>query len=152
MSVRLIIYTRLKCSRTQPCDSCLRTGDAATCVYEVASGPRAGRDALDHTTKREMAARIDRLEAMLFTAMSNGTPGVTRSTNGGETRRDEPTSGRLSQPFGRQESRVEPSDSELEQVVSVFGAMKVDQSENRTVYLDGSHWVSILTEVSSVVF
>ncbi|KAH8817161.1 fungal-specific transcription factor domain-containing protein [Xylogone sp. PMI_703] len=133
---------KLKCSRTQPCDSCLRAGDADTCSYETAPGPRENKDELDPGTKRAMTARIDRLEAMLLSAMSTGAKPTIPTPNGSDRAGSHELSG--------SQSPTTKEVSKLDRMVSAFGAMKVDHRASKTVYIDGSHWVSMMTEIDEL--
>ncbi|RFU27134.1 hypothetical protein B7463_g9207, partial [Scytalidium lignicola] len=133
---------KLKCSRTQPCDSCLRTGDSATCYFETSPGSREDKDTLDPATKHALTARIDKLEAMLLSVMSNEKMSVMAMPKSSNQAGGDLTSV-LQSSSTKDEGR-------LHQMVSAFGAMKVDQSTNKTIYIDGSHWVSIMTEIDEL--
>jgi hypothetical protein len=100
---------------------------------------------LDQPPRDELLNRIDRLEQLVFSAMSNqpqpAQPAVEIShfnanLSGSDTTRQE----------GANEAHRTRSDPEIDELSTAFGVMKVDPG--KTVYLGGAHWVSIMSEVS----
>jgi hypothetical protein len=142
------VSNRLKCSRTHPCDACVKTGDASTCSYvsqEAGNSRQAGNLHFEESQSDALTARIDRLEALLLSAMRDSTPasqGTPTKVASGYT---PPI---ITVPTDRND-RTQNTDSKTEQIVEKFGVMHVDANQNRTSYLGGSHWVSIMCEVSS---
>ena len=136
----------MKCNRASPCEACVKSGDRATCSYE-SKGSRGFQKGNQHAPQQDvnrdvLTARIDRLEALLLSAAGNGSRGT------GQDSVLPLPSGVISQDasgqngdFGRREV------DGVDELTKEFGFMKVNES--RTLYVGGSHWVSVMSEVSS---
>ena len=138
------------CSRTQPCDSCLRTGDADTCSYVARPNPR-NYGSLDQNTKEMLIARISRLEDLLLTSRSSGKNQESIYAKPGQSGKNSDLDTNL---FSNSGSRSYQPEAEgqavVDDVAEALGSMKVDHVEKQTIYLGGAHWVSIMCEVSCV--
>ena len=137
-----LITNRLKCSRTSPCDACVRTGDASTCSYVSQNNDQNGHLASDNSRKDALTARIDKLESLLLAAMQTAQTLQSNSTND--------TSGAGSSDGNSafiHQSNCDSTVHDTEQMIEKLGIMKVDPDHDRTAYLGGAHWVSIICEV-----
>ncbi|ELR07987.1 hypothetical protein GMDG_08572 [Pseudogymnoascus destructans 20631-21] len=67
--------------RSIPCENCIRRGDAAGCAY-AAPGPRR-KAAPPGSSPDDMQNRIDRLEGLVLSLMTNGSTARTDSSGGG---------------------------------------------------------------------
>lgn len=98
-----------------------------------------------------MQNRIDRLEGLVLSLMTNG------SQSAGPTAAVAAVSGDSSAGSARLVNDLEydenvpggAEESETEQVTKSLGIMKVDN--NKSVYISDAHWVSVLHEVSPVI-
>jgi hypothetical protein len=133
---------RLKCSRSSPCDACVRTGDASTCSYVSQNNLQKDHLASENSRKDALTARIDKLEALLLAAMQTAQTPQSNTTND--------TSGAGSSDGNSAFIHQSNSDStvhDTERMIEKLGIMKVDPDHGRTAYLGGAHWVSIMCEV-----
>lgn len=93
-----------------------------------------------------LTARIDRLEGLLLSAVSSNNQRFQVNENAVQ-------SGLLpDSKLDAQNTEIVTGDSgakdiETEELVSAAGILKIDQAENKTLYIGGSHWVSIMSEV-----
>ena len=105
---------------------------------------------MDQSSKNVLSARIDKLEALLLSVTSS-TAQIPTSEFTCADRSEKVTSG-VSDGHSGFEGGNEVIDMEKEQesdqIIEALGSMKVDQIENKTIYLGGAHWVSIMSEVS----
>lgn len=96
-----------------------------------------------------MQNRIDRLEGLVLSLMTNGSPST------GPAVAMEAISGSGSSAFthnsnsasiDEDEGPMGPEESDTEQVTKSFGVMKVEN--NKSYYFGDAHWASILSDVS----
>lgn len=133
---------RLKCSRTKPCVSCIKSGDKETCSYIVQDSRGSPQTSLDSTTKSGLESRIDRLEAALASAMANNFRGPSSITNS-ERSSDSPQTTESSKSTNTINTL---EDKAVDSLSGSLGLMKIDQDQT-THCLGESHWVSIISEV-----
>lgn len=148
--------TRLKCNRSHPCENCVRRGDASGCSY-AASGPRKKGQGVAATGPDDMQNRINRLEGLVLSLMTNGAsaPGPTAaqaavSRSGSErapvakvtTKKKSHEVG-----YGEDTERRENDDSEVDEVSDSFGIMKMDAEAEKSMYLGDNHWHMVLSDV-----
>ncbi|KAH8646378.1 fungal-specific transcription factor domain-containing protein [Tricladium varicosporioides] len=145
---------KLKCSRTRPCDSCLRTGDSDTCLYAPQPTRQKNDDSLDQNTKQELIARIQKLENLLLSAML---PDKNRESSSARIVQNDYLGDVVGCAVNISPSpETHPHDQNMEDtqnidnVARAFGSMKVDQRENQTIYWGGDHWISIMSEVDEL--
>lgn len=137
----LIRMVRLKCSRTQPCVSCIKSGDKDTCSF-VAQESRGSSSSLGSKAKSALESRIDRLEAALASAMANNFRGTSSTTNS-----EQSSNSPQSTEYQNSDDAVNIlEDHGVDALSGSLGLMKIDQDQT-THYLGGSHWVSIISEV-----
>ncbi|KAI5306442.1 GTPase of the mitochondrial inner membrane that associates with the large ribosomal subunit [Ascosphaera pollenicola] len=163
----------LKCNRANPCENCVKRGDAESCTYaeQRASSHRNKRPirassstSSDAATAepRDMQNRIDRLENLVLSLMNNGHPAA------GAPSAQHPVHPSLqhvdaiaSNGYRDDTSHVDSNDamstandedayeSDTEQVTKSLGVMKV-ASENNAYYFSDSHWLSVLGDLAEV--
>ena len=151
---------RLKCNRSQPCENCVKRGDAMSCSY-AAPGSRKKQSASSQSSNSpdDMQNRIDRLEGLVLSLMTNGS----QSAGPAAAQRAlslNSSSGSLEYPQdvdvnvdGEYEDNgvVRGSgedESETDQVVQSLGVMKVDN--NKSMYYGEAHWAAILHDIKEV--
>lgn len=91
-------------------------------------------------------SRIDRLEQLVMSAMSNQTQPALPSYE--TSQYDVMPSGSpsvLTRYQSTDKTQKSESDREIDQLSTAFGVMKVDPAQ--IIYLGGAHWVSIMSEV-----
>ncbi|KAJ5290998.1 hypothetical protein N7478_000249 [Penicillium angulare] len=144
-------HRKLKCNRTHPCDNCVKRGDASSCSY---SQPNARKKNLPQqttpTSPDDMQNRIDRLEGLVLSLMTNGNqaagPAAALAAISGESSAG---STGLSNELDLDEDIPEGAEeSDTEQVTKSFGVMKVDN--NKSYYISEAHWASVLNDISEV--
>lgn len=146
----IVFLLRLKCNRANPCENCVKRGDAPSCTY-AQPGTRK-KNTLNQNTSNspdDMQNRIDRLESLVLSLMTNGAqsagPAAAMAAISGNN--DSVVSGRNSQDRDQDDDGADGQDeSETEQVTKSFGVMKVDN--NKSFYISDAHWAAVLNDVS----
>lgn len=94
-----------------------------------------------------MQNRIDRLEGLVLSLMTNGSqsagPAAALAAISGESSAG---STGPSHDLDIDEDGMGPEESDTEQVTKSFGIMKMDN--NKSYYMGNAHWASILNDVS----
>jgi hypothetical protein len=148
---------RLKCNRSIPCENCIRRGDAAGCAY-AAPGPRR-KAAPAGSSPDDMQNRIDRLEGLVLSLMTNGStaPGPTAAVAAVASERSGSTSTSTAVDDGEMEKIKEEEEygegeeggeSDVDAVANSFGVLKVDADTEKSMYIGDSHWHLVLSDVS----
>lgn len=153
---RLTSLYRLKCNRSQPCENCVKRGDAISCSY-AAVGVRKKQAPLPppNNSANGMQSRIDRLEGLVLSLMTNGSqsPGATAATRAlsmstSTGSMDYPQDVDIeAQENGTNKGGGEEVESETDQVSQSLGMMKVDN--NKSMYFGEAHWATIMNDVCS---
>ncbi|KPI45212.1 putative transcriptional regulatory protein [Cyphellophora attinorum] len=157
---------KLKCNRLSPCDNCTKRGDAGSCTYAAPSTKRKGTKNNDNKnvgeqTPDDMQNRIDRLEGLVLSLMTNGSsaPGPAAA---GEALSAGGSSGMPSGSLGpdldneldgnddMHDDDDDDNESETENVTKSFGILKVDQDNKKTFYVGEAHWAALLNEIGEV--
>ncbi|RMZ83517.1 hypothetical protein DV737_g1626, partial [Chaetothyriales sp. CBS 132003] len=155
-------HRKLKCNRQAPCDNCSKRGDASSCTYAAPTPRKKGSQssAGANATPDDMQNRIDRLEGLVLSLMTNGSSSAgpaaaTQALSAGTAAAT--GSGSLgpnldADPDGGQDSEGDARDeeSETERVTKRFGILKVDQEKQKTVYIGEAHWAALLNEIGEV--
>lgn len=128
-----------------------------SCSYAQSGGrKRQTVSSQSNNTPDDMQNRIDRLEGLVLSLMTNGnqSAGPTAaqralSIDSGQTSIQQQDVD-LSSPDGNSLSlRGEGSEeSETDQVASSLGVMKVDNNSKSTIYIGDAHWAAVLSDVS----
>ncbi|KAK6222820.1 hypothetical protein LQW54_000629 [Pestalotiopsis sp. IQ-011] len=146
----LLCRTRkVKCDRQQPCERCVKSGEAAFCEYapRAARKPRSeGRSSADLRPKHEamsrpvLQVRLQKLEDMV-SGMMNGLPHPAQL-------RENP----LDTPSSTDQRTDAETRSDLSTPPSIIGAnhtgILTTQSEH--AFVGPTHWASILESISDI--
>ncbi|KAJ5520856.1 hypothetical protein N7463_001309 [Penicillium fimorum] len=143
-------HRKLKCNRSNPCENCVKRGDAASCNYAQPNSRRKNPSQQSPNTPDDMQNRIDRLEGLVLSLMTNGPqsegPAAAMAAISGES---SASSARLSHDYDIEEEGMEGAeDSDTDQVTKSFGVMKMDN--NKSYYISEAHWAAILHDISEV--
>ena len=68
-------HRKLKCNRQAPCDNCIKRGDGPSCTYAAPAAKRKGTNSSTPSSNAapdDMQNRIDRLEGLVLSLMTNG--------------------------------------------------------------------------------
>ncbi|OBT73378.1 hypothetical protein VF21_07681 [Pseudogymnoascus sp. 05NY08] len=152
-------HKKLKCNRSIPCENCIRRGDAAGCAY-AAPGPRR-KAAPAGSSPDDMQNRIDRLEGLVLSLMTNGSsaPGPTAAVAAVASERSGSTSTSTAVDDGEMEKIKEEEEdgegeeggeSDVDAVANSFGVLKVDAETEKTMYIGDSHWHLVLSDIAEV--
>jgi hypothetical protein len=102
-----------------------------------------------------MQNRIDRLEGLVLSLMTNGaqSAGPAAAAEAISRSASESTRGSVSRipetvPEDDDMLKDDGEDSDLESVSNSFGILKVDNEKHKTLYLGDSHWHMVLADVS----
>ncbi|KAL4925468.1 Zn(II)2Cys6 transcription factor [Aspergillus undulatus] len=145
-------HRKLKCNRSHPCENCVKRGDAHSCTYaQTNSRKKNAANQAASTSPDDMQNRIDRLEGLVLSLMTNGSqsegPAAAMAAISGTSS----SIGSAQHVHDDVEIDDEPAiqeESETEQVTKSFGIMKVDN--NKSYYISDAHWASVLSEISEV--
>ncbi|KAF2681933.1 hypothetical protein K458DRAFT_75525 [Lentithecium fluviatile CBS 122367] len=145
-------HRKLKCNRGHPCDNCTKRGDAPSCTYASPGNRKKSASSTGPATSPDdMQNRIDRLEGLVLSLMTNGAQSagpaaaqaaITNSLNGSADAPYDLSNGPESIP------EEDGDESEVEHVTKSIGVMKVDN--NRAIFASEAHWYAILGELSEV--
>ncbi|KAF2728274.1 hypothetical protein EJ04DRAFT_449644 [Polyplosphaeria fusca] len=148
-------HRKLKCNRGHPCDNCTKRGDTASCTYATpGSRKKSSSSTGSATSPDDMQNRIDRLEGLVLSLMTNGAQSAGPAAAQAAIA-DSMSNGSVDHPYDLvngpesiKEEDEEGEESEVEQVAKSIGVMKVDN--NRAVFASEAHWYAILGEISEV--
>ncbi|KAJ5153829.1 uncharacterized protein N7500_009268 [Penicillium coprophilum] len=143
-------HRKLKCNRSNPCENCVKRGDAASCNYAQPNSRRKAPSQQSSNTPDDMQNRINRLEGLVLSLMTNGPqsegPAAAMAAISGDSSRD---SAQFSHGYDIEEEGMEGAEeSDTDQVTKSFGVMKMDN--NKSYYISEAHWASILHDISEV--
>ncbi|KAH7024931.1 uncharacterized protein B0I36DRAFT_387345 [Microdochium trichocladiopsis] len=157
---------KLKCSRTLPCDSCVRRDKAASCSYAsnaVRSGgrPSGSGNGARSAKSRDLKDRLSSLETLVSSFLAQGKaqetslPGALNEAlvvgkNGLQSKIDM-TADKLRQTSMSsgytQNRKILPSPASQ---AATTGAGTSDAVQTAVNYVDPSHWLSILDDIKEV--
>lgn len=146
-------HVRLKCNRGHPCDNCQKRGDTQSCAYASPSVRKKGAASnLSNSSPDDMQNRIDRLENLVLSLMTNGSQAAGAAAahaiiSSSRSNSMATSSGPSTQPPENPDSiREEGEDSDVDNVAQGIGVMKVDNG--RAIFASDAHWYAILADVS----
>ncbi|KAL4798292.1 hypothetical protein BDV19DRAFT_377164 [Aspergillus venezuelensis] len=144
-------HRKLKCNRAHPCENCVKRGDAHSCTYaQTNSRKKNSANQAASTSPDDMQNRIDRLEGLVLSLMTNGSqsegPAAAMAAISGTN--SSIGSAQLHDDLEIDDDAAIQEESDTEQVTKSFGIMKVDN--NRSYYISDAHWASVLSEISEV--
>jgi hypothetical protein len=151
-------HRKLKCNRGHPCDNCTKRGDIASCSYASPKSKKQNSTSAANQTPDDMQNRIDRLEGLVLSLMTNGGPsdGAAAARAAISTSRSNSLSTASDLKLDvegidmiREENENGEEDSEVEQVSKGIGIMKVDNT-GRAVFASDAHWYAIMAEIGEV--
>ncbi|OOF96380.1 hypothetical protein ASPCADRAFT_206573 [Aspergillus carbonarius ITEM 5010] len=145
-------HRKLKCNRANPCENCVKRGDATSCSYAQANVRKKNTPQLSASSSPDdMQNRIDRLESLVLSLMTNGSqaagPAAALAAISGNSSSagSVPHTGDLDL---EDESPNGPEESDTEQVTKSFGIMKVDN--NKSWYFSEAHWATVMNDIAEV--
>ncbi|KAJ5641453.1 hypothetical protein N7490_005453 [Penicillium lividum] len=146
-------HRKLKCNRSNPCENCVKRGDAHSCSYaQVGTRKKNIQQQTTPTSPDDMQNRIDRLEGLVLSLMTNGAqsagPTAAMATISGDSSAG---STGLSYDLDLDVDDDAPGgaeESDTEQVTKSFGVMKMDN--NKSYYISDAHWASVLNDITEV--
>ncbi|ORY14548.1 fungal-specific transcription factor domain-domain-containing protein [Clohesyomyces aquaticus] len=148
-------HRKLKCNRGHPCDNCTKRGDSGSCTYATpGSRKKSSSSTGASTSPDDMQNRIDRLEGLVLSLMTNGPQSAGTAAAQAAIANSMSNGSSADHPYdlvNEPEMIKEEDDgdeSEVEQVAKSIGVMKVDN--NRAVFASEAHWYAILGEISEV--
>lgn len=151
-------HRKLKCNRGHPCDNCTKRGDVASCSYASPKSKKQSAASAANQTPDDMQNRIDRLEGLVLSLMTNGGPAdgaaaaraaiSTSRSNSLSTASDLKLDVEGSDMI-QEENENGEEDSEVEQVSKGIGIMKVDNN-GRAIFASDAHWYAIMAEIGEV--
>lgn len=105
-----------------------------------------------------MQNRIDRLEGLVLSLMTNGSqaPGAAAaqqalsSAGAGSMSTGSLVSPNIDESLDDMEEEMGEDESETDKVTKSFGVMKVDAERQKTFYIGESHWAALLSEIAEV--
>ncbi len=146
---------RLKCNRSHPCENCVKRGDSASCSYASPGARKKSQSSQESSsTPDDMQNRIDRLEGLVLSLMTNGarsagpTAAAAALSSSDDTGSSEHPQLIDDESMIKEESEEDYSDTD--QVAKSFGVMRVDN--NKTYYVGDAHWAAILSDVSGLLW
>ncbi|OAX78854.1 hypothetical protein ACJ72_06832 [Emergomyces africanus] len=145
---------KLKCNRGIPCENCVKRSDAPSCTYaqpKTRKKPTGSQDS--PVTPDGMQNRIDRLEGLVLSLMTNGAQTAGPAAAHAALSEESPntTSPQNTQELGLgDEMDDNEEESDTEQVTKSFGVMKVDSKTQKSYYVSEAHWMMVLNDISEV--
>ncbi|KAB8356457.1 hypothetical protein FH972_024040 [Carpinus fangiana] len=152
-------HRKLKCNRAHPCDNCTRRGDLQSCTYATPGNRKRNSSSGGSSSPDEMQNRIDRLENLVLSLMTNGGPPsagpAAAAAQAALSASRSPTSmgTHPSHDFDQQDQDMDlkdgrEEDSEVEQMSRSIGVMKVQN--DRQFFASEAHWWAILSDIAEV--
>ena len=134
----------------------MRRGDASSCSY-AAPGSRKKNQSQGASTPDDMQNRIDRLEGLVLSLMTNGANSAgPAAATAAINRSQSDSAGSYASPLGLEneddmikEEQDDGDNSEVEGVTNSLGHLKVDSDKGKSLYIGDSHWHTVLADVSS---
>jgi hypothetical protein len=132
----------------------LKRADASSCTYAAPGTRKKNQTSQGFSSSDDMQNRIDRLEGLVLSLMTNGAqasgPSAAYSvlSAGASTGSAEYGNDVDIDATDKDDLResIDEDESDVDQVVSSLGSMKVDAT--KSLYFGDAHWATILTDVS----
>lgn len=151
----VLTWGRLKCNRAHPCENCVKR--CYQCVY-ASPVTRKKSQVQEPTTPDAMQHRIDRLEGLILSLMTNGSQSAgPMAANAAITRSMSDTPSMTTADAEAEDDDdddmmvkegTDEVDSDIDDVAESLGMMKFDVEKGRSMYFGGSNWHTILKDVS----
>ncbi|OAP63192.1 hypothetical protein AYL99_02419 [Fonsecaea erecta] len=156
-------HRKLKCNRQSPCDNCTKRGDTASCTYAAPAARKKGSQSQNaaNATPDDMQNRIDRLEGLVLSLMTNGSQAVgpaaaAQALSAGSSTIESGSLGPNLDNDLDEGAMVDDDvdgqepESETDGVTKSFGILKVDAERQKTFYVGEAHWAALLNEIGEV--
>ncbi|KIW48321.1 uncharacterized protein PV06_00923 [Exophiala oligosperma] len=155
-------HRKLKCNRQQPCDNCTKRGDNSSCTYAAPATRKKGSSShgASNSTPDDMQNRIDRLEGLVLSLMTNGSQSVgpaavqqalsAGTSVAGSGSLGPPLDNELDETTMMDDGDNQEAESETDGVTQSFGILKVDAEKQKTFYVGEAHWAALLSEIGEV--
>lgn len=128
----------------------MKRDDASACSYAQSTSRRRHQNNQSAmSTPDDMQNRIDRLESLVLSLMTNGAQSVGPTAAVATVSGDGSIDSRGPQSAGANTIDIDLKDeeSDTEQVTKSFGIMKVDNQSQKSYYVSEAHWSTILNDV-----
>ncbi|KAF2232309.1 hypothetical protein EV356DRAFT_517607 [Viridothelium virens] len=146
-------HRKLKCNRGHPCDNCTKRGDTPSCTYAAPNNRKKGQSTNGAgPTPDDMQNRIDRLEGLVLSLMTNGNQAagpaaaIAAISGSGSTESADAPIDMNGDDMIKEDQEGE--DSEVDQVAKSIGIMKVDNG--KSLFISDAHWYTILSDIAEV--
>lgn len=132
----------------------MRRGDAASCSF-AAPGTRKKNQSQGSSSPDDMQNRIDRLEGLVLSLMTNGSQSAGPVAAAAAISRSQSDStGSFPQGPAEDDDMIKEEeegdeDSDVDGVANSLGILKVDPDKGKSQYFGDSHWHLLLQDVSS---
>ncbi|OQV09403.1 Fungal Zn2-Cys6 binuclear cluster domain-containing protein [Cladophialophora immunda] len=155
-------HRKLKCNRQSPCDNCTKRGDTASCTYAAPAARKKGSQSQNaaNATPDDMQNRIDRLEGLVLSLMTNGSQAAgpaaaAQALSAGSSTMESGSLGpnldnELEESAMMDDADGQEPESETDGVTKSFGILKVDAEKQKTFYIGEAHWAALLNEIGEV--
>jgi hypothetical protein len=130
----------------------VKRGDASSCVYaQAGTRKRNMTNQSSSNSPDDMQNRIDRLEGLVLSIMTNGpqsagTSAATAAISGSGSSSSGPNTQDVDL---NDDDDMAEDESDTDKVTKSMGFMKVDN--NKAFYVSHSHWASVLNDVSGPI-
>lgn len=131
----------------------MRRGDAASCSF-AAPGTRKKNQAQGNSSPDDMQNRIDRLEGLVLSLMTNGAQSAgPAAAVAAISRSQSDSTGSLPPVMAEDDDMIKEEeecdeDSDVDGVANSLGVLKVDPDKGKSQYFGDSHWHLVLQDVS----
>lgn len=132
----------------------MRRGDASSCSF-AAPGTRKKNAAQGNASPDDMQNRIDRLEGLVLSLMTNGSQSAGPAAAAAAISRSQSDSvGSMPQELGDDDDMIKEEegeeDSDVDGVANSLGVLKVDPDKGKSMYIGDSHWHLVLQDIAEV--
>lgn len=150
-------HRKLKCNRGHPCDNCTKRGDISSCNYASPKSKKPSAASGANQSPDDMQNRIDRLEGLVLSLMTNGGPAdgaaaaraaVTASRSNSLSTASDLKLDVEGSDMIQEEDENGADDSEVDQVSKGIGIMKVH--DGKAIFASDAHWYAIMAEIGEV--
>lgn len=155
----LLRCPRLKCDRALPaCDSCIKRGDSPSCSYQSRRLGSQRHWPQSHGPPDNVQNRMDRLEGLILSMMSNGpAPGLSTATGDVASSSAQVVKAPHSQRRDQMADELETAGYTHEQAAPCpqgssddtkhSDVMKIDADYRKPFCVGEAHWAALLNEV-----
>ncbi|KAI9888482.1 MAG: hypothetical protein M1814_006900 [Vezdaea aestivalis] len=140
-----------------PCEKCIKRGDAASCTF-APGRKKASSSSSDSPNSDEMQNRIDRLEGLVLSLVSNGGAvpsngaralSTSESTDSAEYNYNRSDPDTIPEADEDQD-QDEDEESDVEQISKSMGILKVMDKSQTQFYVGDTHWATVLKDIKEL--